>query len=199
MRLTVLTRPLALLALCGFICSGAGLSLAQTTGEATEPVEQQVEETSEEEQKAAAEQAELDSLIIGPWVRIASDATANPNGDDIAKSVERCVRIAPLNGLKIETAADKKLPKRTQLRGDLIYYRTENYLQRLDSINATLIRLPNVQKTEQTNGSEIWLLSGNRARMRVRFADTKQRGGRGEFMVDDTGVYLRCPLPRAGN
>ncbi|NKB52729.1 MAG: hypothetical protein GKR97_10960 [Rhizobiaceae bacterium] len=96
------------------------------------------EEDPEKQAKEDATQL-LDAQLLGAWTRVSS---VNKGLSDVMIRVAavRCLQQLTLKPLRFETSAAQELPDIDALFGDLVYYRTEKGLQRLD-INSGQIRL----------------------------------------------------------
>lgn len=172
-------------------------STEQPAAENTEAEESETEsaetENPETESPEAQLQEELDGLIIGPWVRISESFDAKLDSSSVLNAVRRCTQVIQLGELQIQRGAERSLPDRTQLFGDLIYYRTDRGLQRLESASGRLVVLTRNEKTTTNSGNTVWRLGGRAFSTPVRFADTSARGGTAEFMIERGGFYMRCP------
>lgn len=136
--------------------------------------------------------AELDALLLGAWTRVAS-VTKKLTGSQLKSAGKRCFQQLKLKPLKFETTAAQTLPDIDALFGDLVYYRTDKGLQRLD-INSGQIRLVTDFTTRQIKNSQIvWTLTGQNLSLRIRFAKPLPKATKVRFMIEESGFYLRCP------
>ncbi|MEM8750233.1 MAG: hypothetical protein AAGF28_08015 [Pseudomonadota bacterium] len=180
-------------------------ALAQTATSPAQSDQQENTVQTEQSNGAGAEQPssetelsdtekELDSLILGPWALITSDASASVSRAMITTAAQNCVKTLRLTNLDIEPAAERALPTAENRFGDLIYFRTNRGLQRFEIATGRMFLISDVEKTKRGNGQDQWLIAGQVFRTAVRFGDATSRGGTGKFLVDATGFYLKCPV-----
>ncbi|MEE9313089.1 MAG: hypothetical protein V3V02_00430 [Rhizobiaceae bacterium] len=143
---------------------------------------------------ATKEQAELDGFILGPWVFLTDTFRKEPSSETLKKAIVRCATPAKLEKLKIESGAEKKLPEVTDLRGDLIYYRTKLGLQRFDVQLGKLTLLNEVKKSIASSKKRVWAIHGRTGGHTILFANAAKRGGKAQMMLEDAKLYLRCNL-----
>lgn len=160
------------------------------------PVDPNAQKPLTEEEKAAAEAKKLadalDIRLLGAWTRVAAvtDGLTSAAVQDAAK---RCYQQLTLKPLKFETTAAQQLPDIDGLFGDVVYYRTDKGLQRLD-IKSGQIRLLSELSVKQLNNSQqVWTLRGRNLRYRVRFSKPLEQAPKARFMIEETGFFLRCP------
>jgi hypothetical protein len=148
------------------------------------------------EEKAAQEAQKLadalDAKLLGAWTRVATikDGITTPKVKEAAK---RCLQQLKLKPLKFETKAARQLPDIDALFGDVVYYRTETGLQRLH-INSGRVRLISKHTVKDIkNNQQVWTLTGQNLRLRVRFSKSLPKAPKARFMIEESGFYLRCP------
>ena len=149
-----------------------------------------------EEEKAAAEAQKLadalDESLLGAWTRVAA-VTDSLTSAAVQEAAKRCFQQLTLRPLKFETNAAQQLPDIDGLFGDVVYYRTDKGLQRLD-IKSGLIRLITELSVKQLNNSQqVWTLRGQNLRLRVRFSKPLEQAPKARFMIEETGFFLLCP------
>lgn len=149
-----------------------------------------------EEEQAAAEAKKLadalDILLLGAWTRVAS-VTDSLTSPAIQEAAKRCYEQLTLKPLKFETNAAQQLPDIDGLFGDVVYYRTDKGLQRLD-IKSGQIRLISELEVKQLNNSQqVWTLTGQNLRYRVRFSKPLEQAPKARFMIEESGFFLLCP------
>ncbi len=154
------------------------------------------DQTSPEEdpEKQAREKAAhlLDSRLLGAWTRVSS-TNAGLSTSTVRVAASRCLQQLKLKPLRFETTAARQLPDIAALFGDLVYYRTERGLQRLD-INSGQIRLISDLTTKKLNNAQIvWTLIGDNLRLRIRFSRPLKKAPNARFMIEESRFYLRCP------
>lgn len=145
-------------------------------------------------QKAAEQKLadELDGKLLGAWVR-ATALTQGLTAPALKAAASRCYQQLKLKPLRFETTAAQKLPDIGGLFGDVVYYRTDKGLQRLD-IPTGLIR--HIQKVEVQNlgaAKKVWKLTGTRLLLRIRFSKPLPQAPKTRFMIEESGFFLRCP------
>ena len=149
--------------------------------------------TETKQPSLSAQEQELDTLLLGPWARMTGLTNTALTNDVINKAVARCKTTMQLSRLNFNSDVVRALPTNTaHLVGDIVYYRTPKGIQSLDNRNDTLILLPKVEKTTTNAGRVVWHLTNNRFRVLLRFTNTSNRGGTGEFVATNDGIYLRC-------
>ena len=149
-----------------------------------------------EEEKATAEAKTLadalDVLLLGAWTRVAS-VTDGLTSSAIQEAAKRCFQQLTLKPLRFETSAAQQLPDIDGLFGDVVYYRTDKGLQRLD-IKTGQIRLLSELAVKQLNNSQqVWTLKGQNLLLRVRFSKPLEKAPKARFMIEETGFFLLCP------
>ncbi len=150
-------------------------------------------ELTDEEKKLKEERSELDILLLGPWAFLADSAQVKPTEKLIGKAVTRCLEIPKLKKLDIEPSAARKLPDAKNMFGDLIYFRTDKGLQRFHIQTGRMLLLNEFRKFEKS-GKTAWAVRGRVNGYTLRFADTKKNGGKGQFMLENNNLYLRCKI-----
>ncbi len=145
------------------------------------------------EVELSAEEKELDPFLLGPWSKLTNSPT-EPITDIVANNaVQKCRTAMQLSRLKFSRDVERIFPEnRKELVGDIVYFRTSKGIQSLDNRTDTMLLLPKIERATKQNGDVVWRLSNNGYRVLLRFTDTSQRGGNGEFMASNDGIYLRC-------
>lgn len=144
------------------------------------------------EQEAKKLSDSLDAQLLGAWTRVAS-VTDSLTATALQAAAKQCYKQLTLKPLKFETSAAEQLPDIDALFGDIVYYRTDKGLQRLD-IQSGLIRLISGIAVKQiTNSQQVWTLTGDALRLRVRFSNPLTQAPKARFMIEETGFYLLCP------
>ena len=153
--------------------------------ETTEPVNQ------EEENKRKLS-AELDGQLLGAWVRVAS-VSDKLSDAAVRNAARRCIEPLKLKPLRFETTAAQKLPDIDGLFGDLVYYRTEKGLQRLDIKLGHIRYIQQIELLNVDQTKKVWRLLGRNLVIRIRFAKRLPKLPKARFMLEESGFYLRCP------
>lgn len=155
----------------------------------TEPPKDEQTPAENIEQKAAQQ---LDARLLGAWTRVSSVSKTLTKAA-VQSAAERCRRQLQLKPLQFETSAARTLPDIEALFGDIVYYRTEKGLQRLD-INSGQIRLASdISARKLKNSQIVWTLTGQNMRLRLRFSKPLDNLPRARFMIEESSFYLRCP------
>ncbi|MEP0943366.1 MAG: hypothetical protein ABJH63_04865 [Rhizobiaceae bacterium] len=149
------------------------------------------EEQAAEDAKKLADN--LDGQLLGAWTRVSS-VTENLSAPAIQAAAKRCFQQLTLKPLKFQTGAAEQLPDIDALFGDIVYYRTEKGLQRLDITNGLIRLVSEIAVNQLKNSQLVWRLTGERLRLRIRFSKPLPQAPKARFMIEETGFYLRCPL-----
>ncbi len=155
------------------------------------PTTAQVEEPKPEE---SPHLRELEALLVGAWSLI-STVDRPLSTDLIDTAARRCFRQMPLKNIVFDPSAAKQIPDINSLFGDLVYYQTDDGLQRLDINKGLVLLLPNVKKTRFDASKTVWEVSGERLRFRIRFSKLPSPSAKTRIMIEEAGIYLKCPLP----
>jgi len=160
--------------------------------EQEEPVLSAAEQRQDELEK------ELESLLVGAWSLV---TTADRPLDEavVEAAARRCFRQMPLKPVAFENAALEQIPDIGYLFGDLVYYKTSKGLQRLDIEKGLVLLLSKVNKTQIGPSKIIWEVANEKLRLRIRFSRSPSFSTKIRFMLEEAGVYLRCPLPDQEN
>ncbi|MEP5727955.1 MAG: hypothetical protein ABJL67_01135 [Sulfitobacter sp.] len=135
---------------------------------------------------------QLDARLLGAWTRVSS-MSEELTSQNVRNAARRCAQQLKLKPLRFETSAARRLPDIEALFGDLVYYRTDKGLQRLD-INSAQIRLVSEISARQIKNSQIvWTLMGQNLKLRIRFSNPLKNAPKARFMIEEYGFYLRCP------
>ncbi len=132
-------------------------------------------------------------MLLGPWAFLTDDGQGKPTKELLEKAISGCLSAPKFERLDIEPGAARKLPKVENLRGDIIYFRTNKGLQRFETKPGRMILLSEHRKLDRA-GRTIWAVRGRANGFTLRFSDTRNRGGKGQFMLENDTLYLRCRI-----
>ena len=145
-----------------------------------------------EKDAATLEVEEFDQLAVGAWAVLTKNLDDQLTDKLMLSGAEKCITPASVKKLDIEPAAERKLPEARNLFGDVIYFRTKKGLQRFDIQTGVMLLLPELKKLVRSPTLTVWAIRGKAAGYRMRFTNASKRGGRAQFMLEESVLYLRC-------
>ncbi len=144
-------------------------------------------------EKLNAETAELNSALLGVWV-LTGLVTEELSEQAILAAAQRCLKRPDFKSLEFEPGAVRKFPDVNSLFGDLVYFRTEAGLQRMDMTKGQVTLIREFRKRDISDDRVVWVLRGRAIRVRIRFSVPNPNRS-AEFMLEEGGLYLRCGRP----
>jgi len=177
----------------------AGNAYAQSAEpEAEEPATQEdsSQKTTAEKKKAelSDDQRELDKQLLGSWALVTGDSEAELTDVLFRKAVASCGAVPFATGLDVEPGLKNALPDRKQIRGHLVYFRTDQGLQRYEANPSRVFLLPDIRKAVNAQGRTIWQVSGRFAKFSLTFAGSSRSIG-AFLMLEENRLFLKCENP----
>ncbi len=164
----------------------------------SEAEEQEAEKPKDETDKKAEDQAALDADLLGNWVFIVDGLESELEGTAVLDAVKRCLEFNDKLTVRANRQTNIDPPDIKSLFGDLLFYRTERGLHRLDLRQGLLSIFLAQARATNAQGRVLWVLQGQNNQSQLTFVDMKPRGGKGFLMLENQSVYLKCPkLPVA--
>lgn len=146
------------------------------------------------ETKKKTKTEELDEKLMGAWTLVAP-IRANITNGMVEQAARRCLLTMQRKPLIFENTAIRELPGIFSLIGDIVYYRSEKGIQRLDIQTGRILLLPDFEKRQIGTSQTVWLLNGRARNIRVRFSQPFENAPDRYFMIEESGFYLRCQSP----
>ncbi|MGI9357521.1 MAG: hypothetical protein ACR2PF_20480, partial [Rhizobiaceae bacterium] len=85
----------------------------------------------------------------------------------------------------------EELPEEKEIRGHLVYFRTDQGLQRDEAKPSRVGLVPNVEKAKNDDGRTIWRVFGEYAQFGIAFSDTLP-GFDTVLMLEENRLFLKC-------
>jgi len=141
---------------------------------------------------------ELDGLLLGVWAKLATNN--NLTREHFVAAAKHCRSTRRLVKVDYQTGAKEELPAQNMRRGNVVYYRTELGLQRLDMALRQVAFIKAVSRQQLKSGAKIWTLTSPKGSLKIGFASNRniQPGARIPILIEHNSVYLRCPKLKSG-
>jgi len=166
-----------------------------TEPKAEEPTNQEaLSEQAESEKKKpvlTADQKELDKQLLGAWAVVTDNIDAEMTDELFRKAIESCETVPQIKELDAESGLKEELPEEKEVRGQLVYFRTDQGLQRFETEPGSVVLLPDIQKAINAEGRTVWQVSGRFAQFAIAFADALQ-GANTLLMLEENRLFLKC-------
>ncbi len=172
------------------VTTGGVIAQSETESDAAE----EGAKTEKKKPELTEDQKELDKKLLGAWAQITSDINAQMSEELFRKAAERCLKPPKITRLDAEPGLKNPLPGREDVRGEVIYYRTDQGLQRFQTGPGSIFLLPDMKKDVNAGGQTVWQVSGKYAAFVIAFAEARQ-GADVLLMVEQDRLYLKCGKP----
>ncbi|MGI9364451.1 MAG: hypothetical protein ACR2O8_04655 [Rhizobiaceae bacterium] len=149
------------------------------------------EKVSPETEKQDRLEEKLNERLLGGWALV-STVDKKITADSIATAVQRCLKQLTLKPLAFDPAAEQRIPDIDALYGDVIYYRTEKGLQRMDLNLGQIMLLNDVSIAEGANAKPYWSVRNDNVIFRIRFSNALPMAPKANFMLENLGFYVHC-------
>lgn len=174
---------------------GSDVRAQSTQPDGTEPaIQESAPDKKEPEVKKpelSDDQKELDKRLLGAWALVIDNTDAEITDELFQRALESCGTVPRVTGLDAEPGLKKVLPGKEEIRGQLIYFRTDQGLQRYETNPSRVFLLPDVRKAVNAQGRTIWQVSGQFAQFAIAFADARQGAGT-LLMLEESRLFLKC-------
>ncbi len=169
-----------------------GPAFAQSVSESTQSTESEADKKEKDELRE--DQKALDKKLLGAWALITDDINAQMSEALFRKAAESCLKPPKITRLDAEPDLKTPLPDQKDIRGEVIYFRTDQGLQRFQTNPGAVFLLPDVKKAVNVGGQTVWQVSGKFAGFSIAFAEPGA-GADVLLMVEQDKLYLKCARP----
>ena len=125
---------------------------------------------------ASANAAELDALLLGAWVFLGNDGEGDVTNETAEAAGRRCFKN---NGEQSST-------------GDIVYFRSSDGLQRLDTKDGAIFPFTELKKVDGGSRGTIWAIRGGDTALALQIVERGRGTQKFRFMLEETRIYLRC-------
>lgn len=148
---------------------------------------------SKEDTKQAEIIKELDGLLLGPWSKLARGN--NLKREHFVAAIKQCRSTRRLVKVDYQSGAKKELPAEILRRGNIVYYRTDSGLQRLDMALRQVVFVKTISRERLSSGTKVWTLGSPNGSLKLGFASNNKIkiGTKIPLMIEHNSIYLRCP------
>ena len=140
--------------------------------------------------------AELDPLILGSWGLISGRGAAGISDNSILAGVGQCRRTKTVNNPEYASDAAKVLPEEIERRGNIVFYKTEKGLQRLDVALRNVFLISTIEKDPTGKNPNVWKLGTPKGNILAGFGTIRRKGRRFPVFIEQNAVYVRCTKPK---
>ncbi len=156
-------------------------------------------QSSKPQLTTAQEQRLFIERLIGPWSIISSDYTLATTPAMLEKALAGCKSPQTFANIKVQAGADTSEPKKTDIRGNLLYYKTEKGLQRLDIEQKEVVLISQIRQREIKPGQTLYQLSSKGGSITLLLTRIGNDNGNMPVLIEEKALYLRCPeFPNPG-
>ena len=143
----------------------------------------------------AAQQQELDAAILGSWGFINNRGLVAD--EQLISAARACRRTKKIVRVEFQAGAEETLPPENERNGNIVYYRTDKGLQRLDTALRKVAIVTSFSRNKTSDGRTIWILKSPTGQLRTTFGRLRKRGRTSAVMIEENGIYLRCAQPKS--
>ncbi|MDD9909752.1 MAG: hypothetical protein OXR62_08685 [Ahrensia sp.] len=166
----------------------AGPHVAHAQAAAEQP-QSSAAETNEKE--PTEEQKELDAQLLGSWSVLTKDLNTELTDAVFEAAIKACETFPDITQLDVQPGIETALPDRKSVRGEVVYFRTDQGLQRFELGTNRVHLLPNLEKAVNTGGRTIWRASSRFAKFDIGFSNPVP-GSDALLMIEEDSLYLKC-------
>ncbi len=145
--------------------------------------------------EAAASLKAFESSIVGTWARLGSRDITGVSQRLLLKAQQSCMLPSEeLGQFKVSEGAETIAASATGSGGDLIYYRTDSGLQRMDNERQRIDLVENVVPQKGGPTGTFFQFNAGSTVLRVVFNGGPQSAERtGSLMIEENSMYILCP------
>jgi len=144
--------------------------------------------------KAASVEDYLERYLTGSWARIGPRTLSGLTQRILFKAQQSCTLPAnKIDQFQVAKGAETTLPSTSGTSGDLVYYRTDSGLQRMDSETSRIDLIGEIAKLEGGPTGTYFSLKIGETERRIVFDDDAQPNKAGSLMIEEESMYILCP------
>ena len=154
----------------------------------------------QDEGQILIEAPELKTLydrLVGSWAHITNNRRRGLTVENLITARRACSTVRALPNVRFHANALRQLPARDKRTGNIVFYRTSEGLQRLDTSLRQVVLITTATQVERSDTRKIWIIKTVSGQAPIEFATLKRGGRSANILIEGKGLYLECQNSRA--